>query len=91
MKTKDIKDKLGHYADVVSVRNGIYTVKKSYFWGCTKDGSELALTVQTILPKVKVVDYGNHFHRFVGGAKPGTAKDSYYYCKFKFLCVYLKN
>lgn len=83
MKTKDIKDKLGRYADVVSVRNGIYTVKKSYFWGSMKDGSELALNVQTILPKVKVIDYGNHFHHFVGGAKPGSSKDSYYYCKFK--------
>lgn len=85
MKTKDIKDKLGYNVDVLSCRDGVYTAKKSYYWGVTKDGSDFADMVQKVLPNVKVIDYGNHYHGFVGGAKPGSNKSSYFYCKFK--CV----
>ena len=83
MKTKDIKEKLGHMVDVVSFRQGVFTVKKGYFWGASKDGSELRDKVVGKIPNIEVIDYGNHYHEFVGGARPGSSRDSYWWVKFK--------
>jgi hypothetical protein len=83
IKTKDIKLALCGTFDTFSLRNGEYTVKKSYYWGIDSDGSTLANKVKKIIPEAIVTDYGNHWHPFVGGAKAGSPKDSYLYCKFK--------
>ena len=83
MDTKQVKQTLGEIFDTFSSRGGVYTIKKSYFYGFGKDGSALADKVQQKLPSAVVVDYGNHWHPFVGGAKPGSPQDSYYFCKFK--------
>ena len=80
--TKEIKKALEMVSDKISVRNGVYTIKKSYFYGFGKDGSELAKKVESKLDNAVVIDYGNHWHPFVGGAKPGSSKDSYLFCKF---------
>lgn len=84
MNTKQVRSILSDAIDTISFRDNTFTVKKSYFWGVTKDGSSLASKVEKLLPGVKVIDYGNHYHGFVGGARPGSSKDSYLYCKFKF-------
>ena len=83
MKIKDIKIRLNDHVDVVSSRDGIYTVKKSYYFGITKDGSNLADKVEKLIPEATVLDYGNHYHDFVGGARPGSSRDSYWWVKFK--------
>ena len=82
MDTKQVKKALEMVSDKISVRNGVYTIKKSYFYGFGKDGSELAKKVESKLDNAVVIDYGNHWHPFVGGAKSGSSKDSYLYCKF---------
>jgi len=69
-------------ACTVSKRNGVYTVKRSYFWGVSNDGSGFAEKVRKTITGSRIVDYGNHFHHFVGGAKSGSRKDSYYWVKF---------
>ena len=81
--TKQVKQTLGRIFDTFSSKGGVYTIKKSYYWGFTEDGSALADKVQQKLPQAVIVDYGNHWHPFVGGAKSGSAKDSFYFCKFK--------
>ena len=81
--TKQIKQTLGRIFDTFSSKGGVYTIKKSYFYGFGKDGSALVDKVQQKLPQAVIVDYGNHWHPFVGGAKPGSTKDSFYFCKFK--------
>ena len=83
MKTKDIKARLNDHVDVVSFRDGIFTVKKSYFWGATKDGSNLAEKVEKLIEGATILDYGNHYHDFVGGARPGSPQDSYWWVIFK--------
>jgi hypothetical protein len=83
MKTKDIKVRLNDQVDVVSFRDGIFTVKKSYYWGVSKDGSNLADMVKKFIPEATILDYGNHYHGFVGGAKSGSPQDSYWWVKFK--------
>ncbi len=82
MTTKQIRQTLENTIDTLSFRNGTYTAKKSYFWGVAQDGSKLADSIQKHLPKAEILDYGNHYHGFVGGARPGSSKDSYFYCKF---------
>lgn len=83
MNTKTVRSLLENSVDVLSFRNKVYTAKKSYYWGATQDGSAFRDKIQKLIPKARVVDYGNHWHSFVGGAKPGSSQDSYYYCKFE--------
>jgi hypothetical protein len=65
----------------VSCSKGIFTVKKSYFYGGGKALDSLRWLVESI-PDIKIVESGDHWHSFVGGAKAGTAKDSYVWVKF---------
>lgn len=83
MYNKNIKLALCGVFDTFSFRKGEYMIKKSYYWGITSDGSTLANKVKKIIPEAEVIDYGNHWHPFVGGAKCGSPQDSYLYCKFK--------
>jgi len=80
MKIKDVQD-LGFTH--VSKRLGVFMVKKSYFWGLSKSGEELWNKVKEKIPNATLVEYGNNYHDFVGGAKAGSPKDSYFWVKFK--------
>jgi len=83
MTTKEIKEKIQHSADVVSFSKGVFTAKKSYFWGITNDGSGFADKIVSLIPGARMIEYGNHYHDFVGGAKTGGSKDSYFYVQFE--------
>lgn len=83
MTTKEIRELLKGRFNVVSFRNGIFTVKQSYYWGVTKSGEEYAKKVTDLIPEAKILDYGNHWHGFVGGCKTGGPQDSYYWVKFQ--------
>ena len=83
MSIKEVKQAIGATADVLSVRHGVFTAKKSYYWGFADDGSQYAEKIKKLIPTAEVEVYGNHWHPFRGGAKPGTRNDSYLYCKFK--------
>jgi hypothetical protein len=83
--TKQIKEVLGDIFDTFSSKDGVYTIKKSYYWGVTKDGSHLGDRVKEKFPNAFILDWGNHWHSFVGGAKSGSAQDSYWFCKFKLI------
>ena len=83
MKTNQVREAIGHITNTLSSRGGVFTAKKSYFWGFTNDGSALADKIKNLVPGAEIVDFGNHFHGFVGGAKPGSPQDSYYWVKFK--------
>ena len=83
MNTKQVREVIGEIANTLSSRGGVFTAKKSYFWGFTNDGSAFADKIKNLIPSADIIDYGNHFHGFVGGAKPGSPQDSYYWVKFK--------
>ena len=83
MTTKHIKEAVGNVVSTLSSRGGVFTAKKSYFWGICGDGSGLADKIKSLVPTAEIVDYGNHYHSFVGGAKPGSPQDSYFWVKFK--------
>lgn len=68
---------------LVSKSKGIFTVKNSYYWGMFSDGeTKLADFIKSKLPNAQIIDKGNHYHDFVGGAKSGSAQDSYFWVKF---------
>ena len=80
----DITDSVSFKSfDKETCQDNVFTAKKSYFWGLTSDGSGLADKVKKALPEAFVLDYGNHFHHFLGSARPGSGKDSYFWVKFK--------
>ena len=84
MTTKEIKALISHVADRVSFSKGIFTAKKTYYWGVTQSGEVFAdKVIRLLAPHAEMIDYGNHFHGFVGGAKTGSGKDSYFYVTFK--------
>ena len=83
MNTKRVREAIGEIINTLSSRGGVFTVKKSYYWGLSNDGSAFADKIKSRIPSAEIVDYGNHFHDFVGGAKPGSPRDSYYWVKFK--------
>ena len=68
--------------DTFSVRQGVYTVKRSYFYGITQSGEVSANRVKELIPSANIVEFGNHFARFRGGAKTGGPQSSYYWVKF---------
>lgn len=67
----------------ISKSKGIFRYWQSYYWGFTRNADKLTARVKEVFPNAEIVDSGNHFHAFVGGAKSGTAKDSYLWVKFK--------
>ena len=84
MTNKDIRTKLDEKFRTVSLSKGTWTVKESYYWGMFKPGDHLFPLVQEMFPTARLVQYGNHSHGFVGGAKSGSAQDSYFWAKFTF-------
>jgi hypothetical protein len=47
------------------------------------DPDKLAKLVKSKIPWARIIDTGDHWHAFVGGAKSGTSRDSYMYVKFE--------
>jgi len=86
MKMVDVQARLesaGVHPNTLSVRKGVYTAKRSYYFGIFSDGTGLKDAVLKAFPKAAIVDFGNHYHEFIGAAKAGGPKDSYHWVKFK--------
>ncbi len=83
MTSAEVREKLRGAFNVVSFRKGIFTAKRSYFYGITKPIQPYIDKVIELIPNAEIVDSGNHFHAFCGGAKSGSAKDSFYWVSFK--------
>lgn len=67
--------------DQISKRNGIFTARRSYFYGLCESGESLVKRIQEQLPTAKIIDWGNHYvAKFIGGAP--ITKQSHYWVKF---------
>ena len=64
-------------------RDGNFIAKWSYFYRCGKSPEGYATKVQEVFPDAVIVQTGDHFHAFCGGAKSGSATDSYMWVEFK--------
>ena len=82
MTTKQIAEQLGTELDNVRKYKGQYRYHRSYYWGVTSNADKLVELVRTKIPAARITDSGNHFHGFVGGAKSGSAKDSFLWVTF---------
>lgn len=69
------------HPNVVSVTKGVYKIKRSYF---DRGPRILASMLERIkkIDGIEVIDSGDHWHSFVGGAKAGSAQDSYVWITF---------
>jgi hypothetical protein len=80
MTTKEVSTLLQR--EHVRKSGGVFTYWVSYFWGVHRDADALVNHVKTKIPSARILDSGNHFHAFNGGAKSGSSKDSYLWVKF---------
>ena len=88
MKKKQLQEILG-WTCVVNSKKELNTFRgfKSFFYRHGMDSQKLSDQVVAKLTeagvKVTVIDRGEHWHGFVGGAKSGGPMDSYFWVIFK--------
>ncbi len=81
-KQTDIATKIG--CTLVSrKRNGNLVAKQTYYFHHGLTEEKLWLKVKTVFPNAEMIDSGDHFHAFVGGAKTGSPQDSFVWVEFK--------
>jgi len=79
MTAKDIKDNV-MWADGCSKRNGVFTVRQGFFYTHGRTASDLADSIKDFIPEAKIVDLGEVWKNFRGGAP--LAKSSHFFVKF---------
>lgn len=90
MTEDEMKEKLG--CSVVSKkRNGNFVAKWSYFYTHAVTPEDRKLQVLKAYNDALVIDLGDHWHDFVGGAKTGGYQDSYMWVEFKLMRYHIKN
>jgi hypothetical protein len=78
MKNSEIQERLS--ADTLSKKAGVYTARWGYYWGITKPSDPYADRVKERIPNATILEHGNHFAPFRGGAPVG--KQSHFWVKF---------
>lgn len=79
MKTTEVQDKLG-YGCSVSVRKGVYTVRRGFFYRHDMDSQKLANTCEKAIPGCTIIDHGEVWKPFRGGAE--LRNSSHFWVKF---------
>ncbi len=87
MKSKELQEIIGHPAKVFNYRKNKkpnqFRLTRSYFYHSGFDSSKFALKIKEILTQSNIphliIDSGDHWHSFVGGAKSGSNNDSFLY------------
>lgn len=66
--------------DAASVRNGVFTVRRSFYYLDPNDQAGFESAVRRAFPNVNILESGTLYKAFVGGAPIG--KQSHYWVKF---------
>ncbi len=66
------------YPDMLSKKDGVFTARRGFFYRHGKTSQELA---DKIAKKFKVLDHGETFNPFNGGAS--VKNSSHFWCKFE--------
>lgn len=77
-----VKDMLSGF-NVVSKNKGTYKAKKSYFYTGGMTPEKLAEGIKKVFPDAEIINKGNQWRPFCGGAVAGGSKDSYMWVEFK--------
>ena len=85
MKRSEIKAKIEEcFADAMTFhKDGTITAKWGYFYRHDRTPEKYAEKIKEAFPGAFIIDTGDHWHAFVGGAKSGSAQDSYMWVRFK--------
>jgi hypothetical protein len=78
-KLSDIKDLI--HADSISQKDGVYLVRKGFFYTHGKGTEDFETRVKEIFPEAIILDSGEVWKPFRGGASVG--KQSHWWVKFK--------
>lgn len=80
MTKKEMKKVLG--ASMISKkRNGNYLARWSYFYRHDRSATKYAQQVKEAFPEATIIDSGDHWTEFKGGAS--VANQSHFYVEFK--------
>lgn len=64
-------------------KDGTITAKWTYYYRFGNTPSKYAEKVGAAIQNCEIIDTGDHFHGFVGGAKTGGSQDSYMWVRFQ--------
>lgn len=78
-RVKDMLADKGVHPSTISVKNGIYTIRFSYFFTSGRSSQQYADMV--IKAGFDVIEHDNHWTSFRGGAS--VAQQSHFWVKFK--------
>ena len=79
LKLQELKHKL--HADTISKKDGIITIRHEFYYRFGQSAQTYIDIVKQIFPQAEIVDSGEHWAPFRGGAS--TANSSHWYVKFK--------
>lgn len=86
MKKNEVAKMLEVNEDSVRKYKGVFRWHQSYYYRHGKGGSEkMQEYILSKIPHAEIEDHGDHWHSFVGGAKSGSEKDSFFWVKFKVI------
>lgn len=83
MKTSEVKNILHTNSvsfDTLSQKDGVFTLRRGFFYRHGNDANQIAAKLQEALPNATVVDKGEVWKPFRGGAS--VAQGSHWYVKF---------
>lgn len=68
--------------DFVKNKSKFIETGQSYYYTNGLTPEKLENRLKEVFPNATIIESGDHFHSFVGGAESGSAKDSYMYVRF---------
>lgn len=82
MTTKQVIEKLGVNEKYIRKYKGNFRYHRSYFYRHGMSPESLVEFIKSKIPTATIVESGDHYHSFVGGAESGSAKDSFMWVTF---------
>ena len=76
-----LQDHFGTETGAVSLHKGIWTVREGYFYRHGRSAETLVKKVQGIFPQAHIIDQGDHWANFNGGAS--LKASSHFWVQFK--------
>mgnify|MGYP001581753633 CR=1 FL=1 len=79
LKLENIKSQLG--VDTISKKGDIITVRSEFYYKHGRSEQSIVNRIKHFFPNVEIIDSGEHWAPFKGGAS--VAQSSHWYVKFK--------
>ena len=77
---KQVREKLEGYVDTASVKNGVFTVRREFFYTHGATEQNLVKRILAAFPAASILDSGEIWKPFRGGGT--TAQNSHWWVKF---------